>query len=314
LKLVNFRVNTNGNPRLGVKTDTGILDIEKAWEAAKEYEPHEVPLTLEQWLHADEDSKEFFRQFINSYKNHDDLTYEENSIQISPCVPKTAKIICVGLNYRKHAKESNMDVPKTPILFNKFSNSLAGHLEKVELPADSKQVDFEAELGIVIGKRAKGVSRDQALKYVAGYCNANDLSARDLQFRTNQWLLGKSCDGFCPVGPYLVTADEVGDPNQLKIETIVNGKVRQSSNTSDMIFYCDELVSYISTYLTLEPGDLIITGTPEGVILGLPAHEQDWLTDGDEVTIQIEKLGVLTNRLLSPVSIKEKESIISQNV
>ncbi|MGG3563998.1 fumarylacetoacetate hydrolase family protein [Neobacillus rhizosphaerae] len=316
MKLVNFKVHTSDKLRFGVKTDAGILDIEKAWEAAKEKEPHDIPLTLEQWLQSDEDSKEFFQQFVHSYKNQGELTYQEHSLEITPCVPKSAKIICVGLNYRKHAKESNMDVPKTPILFNKFSNSLAGHNEKVELPADSKQVDFEAELGIVIGKKAKGVSREQALDYVAGYCNANDLSARDLQFRTNQWLLGKSCDGFCPVGPYLVTADEVGDPNQLKIETIVNGEVRQSSNTSDMIFYCDELVSYISTYMTLEPGDLIITGTPEGVILGLPQEEQDWLTDGDEVTIKIEKLGVLTNQLIFPRSAFEERGkpVTSQRV
>ncbi|WP_051633540.1 fumarylacetoacetate hydrolase family protein [Bacillus sp. UNC41MFS5] len=295
MKLINYKVSSNDQSKFGVKTDAGIVDIVKAWEAANE--PQNIPLSLEQWLQADEDSKQRFHRFVNSNKNNNDFIIQEDQIQYGPCVPKSAKIICVGLNYRKHAEESNMEPPKTPVLFNKYGNSLAGHGEKVEIPADAKQVDYEAELGIVIGKKAKNVSKERALDYVAGYCNANDLSARDLQFRTNQWLLGKAIDGFCPVGPYLVTAEEVGNPNQLKIETIVNGKVRQSSNTADMIFYCDEIISYISNYITLEPGDLIITGTPEGVILGLPEHEQDWLTAGDEVTIRIEKLGELTNQM-----------------
>ncbi|MBT2699960.1 fumarylacetoacetate hydrolase family protein [Bacillus sp. ISL-40] len=313
MKLVNYKVSSNDESKFGVKTDAGIVDIVKAWETANE--PHKIPLSLEQWLHTDEDSKEIFQHFVNSNKDNSDFLLQENQIEYGPCVPKSAKIICVGLNYRKHAEESKMEPPKTPVLFNKYGNSLAGHGQKVEIPADAKQVDFEAELGIVIGKEAKGVPKESALDYVAGYCNANDLSARDLQFRTNQWLLGKACDGFCPVGPYLVTADEVGDPNRLKIETIVNGKVRQSSNTADMIFYCDEIISYISTYITLEPGDLIITGTPEGVILGLPQHEQDWLTDGDEVTIKIEKLGVLTNQLTFPLvkTEEQKQSVTKQN-
>src|SRR5690606_1723583 len=144
---------------------------------------------------------------------------------------------------------------------------IAAHQDVILLPFNARQVDYEAELGIVIGKTAKRVTKEEAYEYVFGYCAANDLSARDLQFRTNQWLLGKCCDGFCPVGPYLVTADEVGNPNALGIRTYVNGEIRQNSNTADMIFHCDELVSYISQHMTLYPGDLILTGTPEGVIL-----------------------------------------------
>ncbi|MEH7082358.1 fumarylacetoacetate hydrolase family protein [Neobacillus drentensis] len=305
MKLVNYKINLDDETKFGVKTDAGIVEISKAWEAANE--SYTIPLSLEEWLQADEESKRFFQDFVNSNKNNSAFTLPEDQIQYGPCVPKSAKIICVGLNYRKHAEESNMEPPKTPVLFNKYGNSLAGHGEKVEIPADAKQVDFEAELGIVIGKKAKNVSKESALEYVAGYCNANDLSARDLQFRTNQWLLGKALDGFCPVGPYLVSADEVGNPNQLKIETIVNGKVRQSSDTADMIFYCDEIISYISNYITLEPGDLIITGTPEGVILGLPENEQDWLTAGDEITIRIEKLGELTNQMTLPLVKNEEQ-------
>ncbi|KAB7707236.1 FAA hydrolase family protein [Bacillus aerolatus] len=316
MKLLNFKDESNKQFKLGVKTDVGILDVEKAWEAVGQSPV--IPLTLEDWLKADKISLENFEDFVKGIapKNERDLFLSEENVEFGACVPKSAKIICVGLNYKKHAEESNMTPPETPVLFNKFSNALAGHGEKVELPADSTQVDFEAELGIIIGEQAKNVTKDEALNYVAGYCNVNDLSARDLQFRTNQWLLGKSCDGFCPVGPYLVTADEVGDPNQLTIETIVNGKVRQSSNTSDMIFYCDEIISYLSHYMTLEPGDIILTGTPEGVIFGLPEHEQDWLKDGDKITIKIEKLGELTNEMKSSLNQKSEsgESAVTQNV
>jgi 2-keto-4-pentenoate hydratase/2-oxohepta-3-ene-1,7-dioic acid hydratase in catechol pathway len=225
------------------------------------------------------------------------LFHAEESLKLGPCVTKPEKIICVGLNYRKHAEESNMPIPETPILFNKFNNTLAAHEEDVLLPHNSTQVDYEAELVIVIGKKAKQVSKADALEYVYGYCNADDLSARDLQFRTHQWLLGKSCDGFSPLGPYLVSADEIGDPNDLGIRCYVNGELRQDSNTSDMIFHCDEIVSYISDHMTLEPGDIILTGTPAGVVLGYPEAERVWLKDGDVVTVEIEGLGTLTNRM-----------------
>jgi 2-keto-4-pentenoate hydratase/2-oxohepta-3-ene-1,7-dioic acid hydratase in catechol pathway len=156
-------------------------------------------------------------------------------------------------------------------------------------------------LVIVIGKTAKYIEKADALSHVFGYCNVNDLSARDLQMRTQQWLLGKSCDKFSPLGPYLVTADEVGDPNNLQIKCIVNGDVRQNSNTADMIFHCDEIVTYISQHMTLVPGDIILTGTPHGVVLGYPVDKQVWLKDGDIVTIEIEKLGSITNTMVAEV-------------
>ncbi|MCK1992931.1 fumarylacetoacetate hydrolase family protein [Peribacillus muralis] len=223
----------------------------------------------------------------------------EDSINYASCIQSPAKIICVGLNYRKHAIESGMEIPTTPVLFTKYPNTLSGNADVIYLPSESTQVDYEAELGIVIGKRAKNVSENDALDYVFGYCNVNDVSARDLQFRTSQWLLGKSIDGFNPMGPYLVTAEEVGDPNNLSIQCSVNGEVRQNSNTSDMIFSCKEIISYLSRYMTLEPGDVILTGTPEGVVFGIPAEKQVWLKDGDVVSVEIEKLGVLTNSFVS---------------
>jgi 2-keto-4-pentenoate hydratase/2-oxohepta-3-ene-1,7-dioic acid hydratase in catechol pathway len=161
----------------------------------------------------------------------------------------------------------------------------------------ARQYDYEVELGVVIGRRAAYVERDQALEYVLGYCTANDLSARDLQMRTSQWLLGKTLDGFCPVGPYIVTRDDVPDPQQLELKTWVNGELRQNSSTADMIFSVAEIVSYASQYMTLEPGDLIITGTPEGVILGMP-EPRTWLKSGDEVTVEVQGLG----RLVTPLA------------
>ncbi|NOU67375.1 FAA hydrolase family protein [Paenibacillus sp. LMG 31461] len=224
---------------------------------------------------------------------------DEFQVKYGPCVTHPGKIICVGLNYRKHAEETNATIPQYPILFNKFNNTITAHSDEIPLPNRvTSQVDYEAELVIVIGKQAKYVSKEQALSHVFGYCNVNDLSARDLQIRTQQWLLGKSCDKFSPIGPYLVTAEEVGDPNQLTISCTVNGETRQSSHTSDMIFHCDEIVSYISQHMTLSPGDIILTGTPEGVVLGKPVDQRVYLKHGDVVTIAIEKLGALTNRMV----------------
>ena len=294
MKLLTF--HTERGLQVGIKTERGILDIAKA---AGTYHTEDPSLqSIEQIVEGGVEVLESLTRLLTlaSDAHDDELWLAEDSLRLGPCVPHPGKIICVGLNYRKHAIESKLPIPESPVLFNKFSNSIAAHEETIQLPKGASQVDYEAELAIVIGKKAKHVSKENALEYVFGYCNANDLSARDLQNRTSQWLLGKSCDGFCPVGPYLVTSDEVGNPNDLRIRSYVGGEVRQDSNTGDMIFACDEIVSYISSYMTLEPGDIILTGTPEGVILGYPKQQQIWLAAGDEATIEIEKLGRLTNR------------------
>ncbi|WCT53870.1 fumarylacetoacetate hydrolase family protein [Paenibacillus kyungheensis] len=223
----------------------------------------------------------------------------EQDIEWLPIVPNPGKVICIGLNYRRHAEETNAPIPQTPVVFSKFSDAVAGHLQSVPLPQSSTQVDYEAELCIVIGKQASGVSTEDALDYVFGYCAANDVSARDLQMLTSQWLLGKTCPRFAPIGPYLVTADEVGDPNQLQISAYLNGEQVQHSNTSDMIFDCRYIIHYLSQHMVLHPGDIILTGTPEGVILGQPEQDRVWLTSGDQVTIEIEKLGRLSNTFVS---------------
>jgi 2-keto-4-pentenoate hydratase/2-oxohepta-3-ene-1,7-dioic acid hydratase in catechol pathway len=217
--------------------------------------------------------------------------------QLSLCVPWPGKIICIGLNYRRHAIEAKLTLTETPLIFAKFGNSLATSGQSIPLPSTAKQYDYEAELGVVIGRRAVNVAEGEALEYVWGYCNCNDLTARELQARTSQFVLGKTLDGFLPVGPELVSADEVGDPQNLAIRTWVNGEVRQDSNTSDMVFSVANIVSYISRYIPLEVGDFIATGTPGGVILGM--DPQVWMVPGDIVDVEIEGLGRLTSPLVA---------------
>lgn len=309
MKLLTFE--EDGQLKAGVKTDHGVLHVEKTAALFNA----EVPKEIEEMI---KDNVRLIPLLVSLIKkaveeNKEVLFLEENDLIYGPAVPSPGKIICVGLNYKKHAEESNMPLPDYPILFNKYNNAIAATNEVITLPFNSKENDYEAELAIVIGKQAKNVTKDEALDYVFGYCNSNDLSSRDLQFRTHQWLLGKSCDGFCPIGPYLVTSNEVGNPNQLTIKATVNEEVRQNSNTSDMIFKCDEIVSYISEHMTLNPGDIILTGTPEGVAFGYPEDQRVYLKDGDQVTIEIEKLGKLTN-IFKEDSQKINESALDGNL
>jgi 2-keto-4-pentenoate hydratase/2-oxohepta-3-ene-1,7-dioic acid hydratase in catechol pathway len=213
------------------------------------------------------------------------------------CIPWPSKIICIGLNYHRHAVEVKMQPTETPFIFSKFDNALAAAGQAVRLPLGGQKYDYEGELGVVIGRRAVRVPESAALEYVWGYCNANDLSDRDLQVRTSQVMLGKTLDGFLPVGPGLVSADEVGDPQNLRIRTWLNSEIRQDSSTSDMIFSVAELVSYLSNYIPLEVGDFIATGTPEGVILG--RESPVWMKPGDIVEVEVQGLG----RLVTPLAI-----------
>jgi 2-keto-4-pentenoate hydratase/2-oxohepta-3-ene-1,7-dioic acid hydratase in catechol pathway len=207
------------------------------------------------------------------------------------------KIVCVGLNYRDHAEEGGVELPKEPLLFAKWPNTLIGPGDPIVIPPLVTQADYEAELGVVIGSRVKTVSKENALEAVRGYICANDVSARNLQFGDGQWTRGKSPDTFCPVGPALVPAAEVGDPHNLTIRAIVNGDVLQDSTTANLIFGVDEVISHISQTVTLEPGDLILTGTPAGV--GFYRDPQRLLQPGDEVTVEIEGLGALTNPVVA---------------
>jgi 2-keto-4-pentenoate hydratase/2-oxohepta-3-ene-1,7-dioic acid hydratase in catechol pathway len=214
-------------------------------------------------------------------------------LRVRAPVPKPGKIVAVGLNYRDHAAESGQPIPEEPILFAKFANSVIGPGDAIEIPRATERTDYEAELGVVIGRVAREVGRDEALSAVAGYTCVNDVSARDLQLRVSQWTRGKAVDTFLPMGPALVTPDEIPDPGRLAIRCVVNGEVMQDSNTDQMIFDVAELVSFISQTLTLEPGDVIATGTPPGV--GFARKPPRFLGAGDEVTVEIEGIGALTN-------------------
>jgi 2-keto-4-pentenoate hydratase/2-oxohepta-3-ene-1,7-dioic acid hydratase in catechol pathway len=208
-------------------------------------------------------------------------------------IERPGKIVCVGLNYRAHAAEQNREPPDHPVLFAKWASALIGPGEPIRLPSISRAIDHEAELGVVIGERVRGVSAADALGVVRGYLCANDVSARDLQRADRQFTRAKSLDTFCPVGPALVPATEVPDPQALGIRCLVNGEVRQDSSTADMVFTVAELIAFASQAITLEPGDLLLTGTPGGV--GEFRDPPLYLRDGDEVTVEIEGVGTLTN-------------------
>lgn len=293
LELKLFSFIKKGKPTLGVKAENVLIDIKEALYYVND---DGIPQTIMEVI-KDSGRIRKLENYVNrlDYSSNQPYILNNKSIQWAPSVTYPSKIICVGLNYRKHADETNAAYPEVPVLFNKFHNTLTGHKAEIAIPKVTEKLDYEVELGVVIGGKCKYVSEEEALNYVFGYCTVNDLSARDLQMKTPQWMLGKTCDDFSPVGPYLVTSDEIHDPQNLMLKTIVNGEIRQNSNTSDMIFTVAEIVSYISQHMTLEPGDLIFTGTPEGVVLGEPEENQQYLREGDVVTVEIENLGALTN-------------------
>ncbi len=215
-------------------------------------------------------------------------------IELAPPVSRPSKIIAIGLNYLEHADEGKAKVPLSPLVFAKFSNSVIGPSDAIcWSEAIAKKVDFEAELAVVIGKETRDCPEDKALEPVFGYTCANDVSARDLQFGDGQWVRGKSLDSFCPLGPWIVSSDEIPDPQNLHIQARLNGRIMQDSNTGHMIFPAAHLVSFLSRHFALFPGDLILTGTPSGV--GVFREPSIYMKDGDEIVIEIEKIGVLRN-------------------
>ena len=277
---------------LGVKTERGILDIEAA---SDHFDIDDVPDTIDELLRegGGKEVAEVVEKSLSA-KGTQRLFLKEDEIIFGPAITEPEKIIMVGLNYRRHAAEMKARIPELPILFNKYNNALLGHGRTVRLPTRvAKEFDYEVELVIVIGRTAREVSEASALSYVAGYCSGNDVTARDLQRKSSQFMLGKTPDDFAPLGPWLVTADQIANPNSLDIWCDVNGERRQSSNTADMVFNCAQLVSYCSQHMTLKPGDIIYTGTPEGVIAGMPEGKRAWLKPGDRISCGIEKLGEL---------------------
>ncbi len=241
--------------------------------------------------------KSFFERAKMSLEKDDLPKIERENIKICPPVPQPNKIICIGLNYRDHAEESGMEIPKSPIIFSKFSTCIIGANEPILLPKGSEQVDYEAEMAFVVGKTAKNVSLENAMDYVLGYTNFNDVSARDFQFADGQWTRGKSCDTFAPIGEFIATKEEISDPHDLQIQFRLNGETLQNSNTKELIFKIPEIVEFLSRSITLEPGDIIATGTPPGV--GFARKPPIYLKDGDTAEVEVEGLGILSNPVIN---------------
>ena len=281
MKLV--QVWKDATPSLGIQTPQGVIDVEK--ESARRGLP--APTDMASAIALGQAGLDQLAALMEGAQCFTDAP-------LAPVVTQTGKILCIGLNYRQHAKECNLPLPEKPVLFNKFSNALAAHGDCVTLLPDYQEYDYEAELVAVMGKPARDVKEEDALSYVYGYTCGNDLSTRDLQFaRGNQWVLSKTLDGFAPIGPCLVPAGEL-DPQNLAISSTVNGEVRQNSNTGDMIFTVAQIIADLSHHFTLQPGDLIFTGTPQGVMHGYPADQKNWLRPGDRVDVTIEHIGTLT--------------------
>ena len=286
-----LNIRRGADYRLGVKNEKGILDVV---EAAKILHMH-APSTIDDLLqNEDGPSLNALVDAAAKSKSAQKAFLKEDAIEYGPIVTRPEKIVCVGLNYRQHALEIGSPIPKQPVLFNKFNTTLNHHNGKIKLPVEfANKFDYEVEMVMVMGREAKVVSEADALSYVAGYATGNDFTARDLQLETGgQWMVGKTPDQFAPIGPYLVSADQI-DPDNLKLECRVNGETRQSSNTSDFIFNTRKMISYISRVITLKPGDIIFTGTPQGVIQGKPKDQQVWLKPGDKIACSLEKLGEL---------------------
>jgi 2-keto-4-pentenoate hydratase/2-oxohepta-3-ene-1,7-dioic acid hydratase in catechol pathway len=289
--------NPDGTETLGIKTAHGVIDVRKASRLLG----IPAPLTMEELLREGNAAGLTRIAAAAGSAKAKPALLDEGSVRYGRLFTNPGKIVCVGLNYKRHAQEIGMKEPRVPPLFNKYNNALAAHQCTIDLPPKdvAYKFDYETEMLIVMGKAARNVAEADALNYVAGYCTANDFSARDLQLETpsSQWMIGKTLDKFAPIGPYFVSADLVGDPNNLKIKTLVNGEVRQDWSTNDFIFNTQQMIAYISKHWTLEPGDIIYTGTPQGVILGYPKDKQVWLKAGDEIVSSIEKLGELKFRL-----------------
>jgi len=283
-------ISRKGVYSLGVRTDRGILDV----KAASVFFSKAAPVTIDNVIKGGDQGLMALVRMALEGPVPKRLFLDESKIEFGPCVTNPEKLLLMGFNYRRHAVEYKTPVPDYPVFFSKFNNALTGNGSVIKLPTHiASEFDYEVELVAVIGKTAYRVTEGEALSYVFGYCIGNDISARDLQFKTSQFLPGKTPDGFAPVGPYVLTADLIPDPGNLSIECYVNGERRQSGNTGDMIFNVASLISHASQIMTLKPGDMIFTGTPEGVVAGMPPEKRVWLKPGDEVVSVIEKLGEL---------------------
>jgi acylpyruvate hydrolase len=306
MRLVTFQ--NDNSEKIGVVIDEKVIDINKSYQVylnqqgvirSQEIADSLLPSSMVQFLEGGEASKTAAKQAIQfalgNTQIYEGLLNELSAVLLKAPVTKPGKILCVGLNYRDHILEMKRELPEIPVIFAKFNNAVNGPFDEIPLPAITEQLDYEAEFAFVIGKQAKNVSKENALDFVAGYTIVNDVTARDLQRRTIQWFQGKNLDGSAPMGPWLVTADEIPNPAGLEVSLTVNEEIRQKSNTDNLVFDVPFLVEFLSHIMTLEPGDIICTGTPGGV--GFAREPQVFLQDGDVVRIEIEKIGAIENKV-----------------
>ena len=284
MKLINMIVD--GKPRLGILTEKGVVDVSTVRPGS------EIPCTMMEAIRMGRENALPLLQMAENLATH---YLDESTITYAPAVDAPSKILCAGVNYRAHIEETrgSFEPAGVPTIFAKFNNTLAPHRGKVIRCRSSKKHDYEAEIAVIISKRASYITLDQADEHIFGYTLANDISARDLQKATSQWVPGKTCDTFCPLGPCIVTADAL-DFDKMHITGYKNGELRQEGWSADMIHDIPALVTFLSGCCTLEPGDVILTGTPSGVILGRPEDQQDWLQPGDVLTVREDTIGELT--------------------
>lgn len=287
MRLIHFRQADSSDLRFGVMEDHEVRDLTAL---LPEPDPSRADLGFGRRFDLDDVVLDRARRGLE-----DRPTVPTGRVTLLAPVPRPGKVICIGLNYADHAAESGMEPPESPLVFSKFASNVIGPDHAVPLPLGESDSDYEAELAVVIGRRAWRVDESSAMDHVLGYCCANDLSARAFQFADGQWQRGKSCEGFCPLGPFIATTDEIPDPHDLGIRLRLNGETVQDSSTNQLIFRIPALIAHLSSFTTLEPGDLILTGTPPGV--GFARKPPIRLAAGDEMEVEIDGLGVLRNRM-----------------
>ncbi|MDB4865853.1 MAG: 5-carboxymethyl-2-hydroxymuconate isomerase [Cohnella sp.] len=309
MKLISFRYE--GNTRIGCVVDDKIIDLNYAYQTmlasqgvirAKQVAEAFIPADMVGFLQGGEQSINLAKEAIDYFLQNDGpftykVVHQMSDVKVMAPILNPGKMICVGHNYREHIMEMGRELPAFPVLFAKYGNTIIGPQDAIPFFQISEQLDYEAELAFVIGKRTRNITQADALNHVAGYTIVNDVSYRDLQRRTPQWLQGKTVEGSAPMGPWLVTGDELKDPSGLEVVLTVNGEERQRSNTKNLVFTVPYLVEFLSNLMTLEPGDVILTGTPGGV--GVAREPQMFLKDGDVVRIEIDRIGVLENQVIN---------------
>jgi len=295
MRLVRYRTQEKTNEQLGLERENDVLDIVRLANHLNT----SIPETMDDLLADTADNLNKIRETLKKAENLNVkmkiYLIPATELIYLPLIKKPEKILCVGMNYVEHIKATGGEVPTAPVFFSKFSNALAAHDQEIPLPTNAQTVDYEAELVIVIGKELNNVCEKHAEDAILGYTIGNDVSDRSFQFQSSQWLIGKTMDRFAPVGPSLVTKDEISSVQDLAIQTRRNGELVQNSSTNDMLFSVNKIVSQASQYMTLKPGDLIFTGTPRGVVLEQPKDKQEWLKTGDRIDITIGSLGTLSN-------------------